>query len=56
MTRLSKKARDRSKSPKRCKPPSVKSGPKKDNLSQGYKEHYNALGEEANQVFIPRIK
>ena len=56
MTRVSKKDRL-----KRCprKPTygSTKTGPKKDNLPKGFKEHSNVFtGEVAHGTFIPKIK
>jgi len=37
--------------------PSEKTGPKKDALPKGYKEHHNAVeGEKASTVFIAKIK
>ncbi|MCH9626672.1 MAG: hypothetical protein S4CHLAM2_03000 [Chlamydiales bacterium] len=55
MTRTSKQEERRARSPRKHKKPSVKTGPKKDNLPSGYKEHANALSTEAN-VFIPKVK
>jgi len=54
MTRISKKTR-RKNSPRKHKNPSVKSGPKKDNLPLGYKAHANAL-EGMNTIFIAKVK
>lgn len=58
MVRISKQAERRSKCPHRCRPPSPKSGPKKDNLSLGYKAHASALEDAqlAQKTFIPKIK
>ncbi|NGX26117.1 MAG: hypothetical protein K940chlam6_00028 [Chlamydiae bacterium] len=57
MTRISKKAERQAQCPRKCKPPQPKTGPKKDNLPQGFKEHANALeGDLAKAVFIPKIK
>jgi hypothetical protein len=56
MTRLSKQARKRNQSPRKHRAPFAKTGPKKDNLPQGYKEHFNALGDQQTAVFISRIK
>ncbi|MCB1111804.1 MAG: hypothetical protein H7A37_08130 [Chlamydiales bacterium] len=57
MTRISKKAERRAQSPRRRKAPSVKTGPKQDNLPQGFKPHENAFeGELAQTAFIPKIK
>lgn len=57
MVRLSKKTRDRSVSPRRPKIGLAKTGPKKDALKKGFKEHANALtGTQAAQnVFIPKL-
>lgn len=57
MVRISKQAERRSQRPHRCRPPAPKTGPKKDNLAQGYKEHANALQEAAlaQSTFIPKI-
>ncbi|MCC5832269.1 MAG: hypothetical protein JJU12_04420 [Chlamydiales bacterium] len=54
MTRTSKKAERRGISPRRTKNPSQKTGPKKDHLPKGFKEHENADPE--GSVFIPKIK
>lgn len=58
MTRLSKQERRRNISPKRPSPAGPKTGPKKDNLELGYKEHTNALSAEdqSSQFFIGKIK
>lgn len=57
MVRISKQSERRQRSPKRPRPPSPKSGPKKDNLKQGFKEHANALGDDLGALaFIPKIK
>lgn len=57
MTRLSKQARRRSVSPKRPKRSGPKTGPKKDNLKLGFKEHANALSsEQSTQYFIGKVK
>ena len=55
MTRISKQGKRRALSPRKHKAPSTKTGPKKDALPIGYKEHFNAIAN-ANAVFIPRIK
>jgi hypothetical protein len=57
MVRMSKQGKRRAQYPKRRKAPSVKTGPLKDNLPEGYKPFANAL--EANsekKYFIPKIK
>lgn len=57
MVRISKQAEKRNRSPRKCRGPSVKTGPLKDNLPKGYKEHDNALpGDVAATAFIPKIK
>lgn len=57
MVRISKQAERRNISPRRPKAPSVKTGARKDKLTQGFKEHSNALeGDIAGLAFIPKIK
>lgn len=57
MVRISKQSEKRQRSPRRNRPPSVKTGAYRDNLARGYKEHANALGEEtAKMAFIPKIR
>lgn len=57
MVRLSKQTRRRQKSHKRPKAPAVKTGPLKETLENGYKEHVNALtGDLSKKAYIPRIK
>lgn len=59
MTRTSKQNQRRAVSPKKCKPPQYKkTGPVKDNLSKGFREHPNALGDapQAKQVFIAKVR
>lgn len=53
MTRVSKQGRRRAVSPRKHKTPTVKTGPKKDNLPKGYKPHENAVSD-GMQVFIPK--
>ncbi len=56
MVRISKQEERRQRSPKRCKAPAKKTGPKKENLACGYKPHVNALeGQSAESFFIPKI-
>lgn len=56
MVRLSKQTRDRSVCPRRPKSPKAKTGPKKDALKHGFKEHANALsGTPAQNAFIPKL-
>jgi hypothetical protein len=57
MVRISKQAERRSKSPRKHRKPSEKTGALKDNLTNGFKEHPNALeGDMAASTFIPKIK
>ncbi len=57
MVRISKQEERRQRSPKKRKAPALKTGPKKDSLSLGYKPHANALeGNSAESFFIPKIK
>ena len=54
MTRISKQGKRRNISPKRPKLSSTKTGPKKDLLEKGFKEHANAV--ELSSSFIQKIK
>ncbi|GAB4191931.1 MAG: hypothetical protein Tsb0015_14030 [Simkaniaceae bacterium] len=57
MVRISKKGKERNASPKRPRFPSPKTGPLKENLPKGFKEHENALqGDNSSLAFIPKIK
>lgn len=57
MTRISKQGERRNQSPRKRKAPSQKTGPKKDQLKHGFKEHANALSEsDAKIMFISKIK
>ena len=57
MTRTSKQEERRARCPKKNKAPSVKTGPLKDNLPLGYKEHVNAAKEDLGKsIFIAKIK
>jgi len=57
MVRISKQEERRMRSHRRPSPPAKKTGPKKDNLAKGFKEHDNALEANAAQsMFIPKIK
>lgn len=57
MTRMSKQGERRAQFPRKTKSPVAKTGPKKDNLKLGYKEHVNAVeGDLARSFFIPKIK
>ncbi len=56
MTRISKQGKVRSISPRRPRPPSPKTGSKRDALEFGYKLHANAVsGESTPNRFIPKI-
>jgi hypothetical protein len=55
MVRISKQQERRSVSPRRPTLSKAKTGPLKDKLSLGYKDHKNAVDTQA-QVFIPKIK
>lgn len=55
MVRLSKQTKDRSVSPRRPRPPAIKTGSKKD--SGKVRIHVNAAeGPLASATFIPKIK
>lgn len=55
MTRISKKAERRARCPKKRKGPSLKTGPLKDNLPEGYKPQGNVYSGKV-MAFIPKIK
>lgn len=55
MTRISKQAERRARSHRKCRVSmDPKTGPKKDNLEKGYRDHENALNSK--QAFIPKVK
>lgn len=57
MVRISKQSERRSRSHRKHRAPSSKTGALKDNLPNGFKLHSNALeGDIAKLVFIPKIK
>jgi hypothetical protein len=57
MTRQSKKGERRAQSPRKHRRPQPKTGPKKDNLLDGYREHANAVPPDlAKTTFIPNIQ
>lgn len=57
MVRMSKQGERRSRFPRRTRAPSLKTGPLKDQLPQGFKPHSNAVeGDLAVAVFISKIK
>ena len=53
MTRIGKKEERRNRSPRRPKIAGKKTGPKKDNLPKGYREHANA--HQGGDAFIPKV-
>ncbi|MBS0625333.1 MAG: hypothetical protein JSS32_04715 [Verrucomicrobia bacterium] len=56
MTRMSKQGKRRHVSPRRPRPPSEKTGPKKDKLEHGFKFHENAAPAELGTTrFVPKI-
>ena len=55
MTRVSKQGGLRHISRRRPSPPSVKTGPKKDELPNGFRLHENAAPADAVNRFIPKI-
>ncbi|MGM0439604.1 MAG: hypothetical protein ACQEP8_00635 [Chlamydiota bacterium] len=57
MTRVGKQEERRHRSPRKRKAPSMKTGPKKDNLPKGFKERENSLeGDIAKNIFISKFK
>ena len=57
MVRISKQEERRNQSPRKHRNPSQKTGPLKDNLPNGFKEHANALeGGVEKLAFIPKIR
>ena len=57
MTRMSKQGKIRHASPRRPRLAGQATGPKRDALEFGYKQHENALGSESSQTrFIPKIR
>jgi hypothetical protein len=57
MVRISKQQERRNQSPHRRRPPAIKTGTVKDNLSEGYKVHANSVeGDLGQSVFIPKVK
>lgn len=55
MVRRSKQEERRSVSPKRRRAPTPKTGPLKDNLPHGFKNHENSL-DASTGAFIPKIQ
>lgn len=57
MVRISKQSEKRMRFPRKHRRPSEKTGPLKDSLEKGFKEHPNAIaGEVSAFAFIPKIK
>lgn len=57
MVRISKQQERRSVSPRKYRYPSPKTGPLKDKLPLGYREHVNGFVNEKNtSVFIGKVK
>jgi hypothetical protein len=57
MVRISKQSERRAQSFRKTRKPSEKTGPKKDHLAEGFKNHANALdGSIGAMAFIPKIK
>lgn len=57
MVRIAKQAERRARFPRKHRPPAQKTGPLRDQLEKGYKEHANALdGAVGAGAFIPKIK
>ncbi len=55
MVRICKQDERRSRCPKRCRPPALKTGPKAEKAS--FKPHANGVeGDRAQMAFIPKIK
>jgi hypothetical protein len=56
MTRMSKQGERRNTSPRKHRKASPKTGPRKDNLPKGFKEHANAVDEKvAGTIFVPKV-
>lgn len=56
MTRIYKQQKRRNISPRKSKIFAPKTGPRKENLVKGYKEHQNAVAkEQSDAMFIPKI-
>lgn len=57
MVRLSKQTRDRSESRRKRRPACAKTGPLKDHLAKGFREHVNALEGDLGRVsFVGKVK
>lgn len=55
MTRMSKQGERRARSPRKHRNPATKTGPRKDALPKGYREHPNAIEGETG-IFIGKVK
>ncbi len=55
MTRVGKQEERRNKSPRRPRREGPKTGPKKDNLPKGFKEHAN-VADSTLKCFISKVK
>jgi hypothetical protein len=56
MTRMSKQNERRQQSPRKHQRAGVKTGPKKDKLAHGFKEHSNAVAEKSGgMMFVPAL-
>ena len=55
MTRLSKQNERRQKSPRKHRLAGVKTGPRKDKLERGYREHLNAVENSQGLRFVPVV-
>ncbi|MCB1135832.1 MAG: hypothetical protein KDK78_06160 [Chlamydiia bacterium] len=57
MTRISKKAERKSRSPRKHRFAAEKTGSRKDNLTKGFREHPNALESEQKQtIYIAKVR
>jgi hypothetical protein len=54
MTRMSKQGKRRAQSPRRHRPPSVKTGSRPQNLPEGFRVHHNCAPQEMGR-FIPKV-
>ncbi|MEX1012194.1 MAG: hypothetical protein WD595_00050 [Waddliaceae bacterium] len=56
MVRISKQNQRRATSPRKPKIGAEKTGPKKDNLSKGYREHENAVpSKHSESIFVGKV-
>lgn len=57
MVRISKQLERRNQSPRKPRSPGKKTGPRKDNLPKGYREHLNAVeGDQASRCYIGKVR